>query len=81
MQILFNNAGIAVATEFGKVTQEELIGMFRVNTAGPFLVTQALYTRGLIGGEKETVVAAVSSVVSVGVCKSITPESYLMRRR
>jgi len=41
IDVLINNAGVYVTTDFEKISPEEWNDMFTVNTRGPFLVSQA----------------------------------------
>jgi len=66
VDLLINNAGIA---SFGRSIQdtepENMVDLFRTNTVGPFIVTQALLKAGLIGGEHSTVANVTSKMGSI----------------
>ncbi len=65
-QVLINNAGVLVYTDFDGVTAEDLLRCFTVNAVGPLLVAQQLHRRGLIGGRGgATLVGNVTSKVKL----------------
>ena len=64
MQVLLNNAGVLIYTDFDSVTAEDLLHCFTVNAVGPLLVSQQLHRRGLIGGRGgPTLIGNVTSKV------------------
>ncbi|KAL4442079.1 hypothetical protein ABPG77_011340 [Micractinium sp. CCAP 211/92] len=65
--LVVNNAGIVEeARPFVEVKEQEILNVLRVNTIGPFLVTQKLLAAGLIG-QPGSVVANISSLLgSIG---------------
>ncbi|KAL4442080.1 hypothetical protein ABPG77_011341 [Micractinium sp. CCAP 211/92] len=65
--LVVNNAGILEEVRpFAEVKEQELVDAFRVNTIGPFLLTQHLLAAGLIG-QPGSVVANISSILgSIG---------------
>jgi NAD(P)-dependent dehydrogenase (short-subunit alcohol dehydrogenase family) len=64
VQVLLNNAGVLIYTDFDSVTAEDLLHCFTVNAVGPLLVSQQLHRRGLIGGRGgPTLIGNVTSKV------------------
>lgn len=62
LSLLINNAGISGEgrqSSFGKLSQEEMLRVFRINAAGPMLVTQA--ARALLKAAQGAIVANITS--------------------
>lgn len=73
---LLNVAGMLVPGErFGAVTQETLVRTFTVNTAGPFLLTQAL-ARRLAAGRGARVASISSGMGSIARLDGFHAPSY-----
>lgn len=64
IDLLINNAGVyGRRSTFIDVDEETMLEVFKVNTCGPFFVSQHLYKAGLLGGRKQSIVANVTSKV------------------
>jgi NAD(P)-dependent dehydrogenase (short-subunit alcohol dehydrogenase family) len=61
VDVLINNAGIAVRTSLDDVNAEAMLSTFSINTIGPLLVTQQVLKSGKIGGAQSSIVANVTS--------------------
>lgn len=73
---LINNAGMLVSGErFGAVTQDALVRTFTVNTAGTFLLTQALAPR-LAAGRAPRVASVSSGMGSIARLGGFHSPSY-----
>ena len=73
---LINNAGMLVAGErFGAVTQDAMVRTFTVNTAGTFLLTQALAPR-LAAGRAARVASVGSGMGSIARLAGFHSPSY-----
>lgn len=66
LDVLINNAGISAGSEpLGTVTQENLLGNYRVNAAGPILMAQQ-YLDLLRAGEGKKIVSFTTGISSIG---------------
>jgi NAD(P)-dependent dehydrogenase (short-subunit alcohol dehydrogenase family) len=76
LDLLINNAGVLRGGErFGSVAAADLEASFRINAAGPFLLTQALAEQLADGGK----IANLSSEVgSIGLRQEFRTPSYAM---
>lgn len=76
LERLINNAGMLVSGErFGSVKQDTLVRTFTVNTAGPFLLTQALAPR-LAAGRAARVASVSSGMGSIARLEGFNAPSY-----
>jgi NAD(P)-dependent dehydrogenase (short-subunit alcohol dehydrogenase family) len=65
VDLLINNAGVG-GTEFGKTTQDDLIELFKINTFGPLLVTQALRPKLAANAKVVNITSVLGSIAQAG---------------
>jgi len=64
VDVLINNAGIyGKRASFAEMDAETMMEVYRINTVGPFMVSQHLFREGLLGGTKPSIIANVTSKV------------------
>jgi NAD(P)-dependent dehydrogenase (short-subunit alcohol dehydrogenase family) len=61
IDVLINNAGCLAISDFSSVTAQELMDGYTTNSIGPLLVSQQLVKRGLLGGERGSLIANITS--------------------
>jgi NAD(P)-dependent dehydrogenase (short-subunit alcohol dehydrogenase family) len=62
IDLLINNAGVMGNTDFGEISEQDLIEVFRVNTFAPLLLTQALRARLVRGGKVVNITSVLGSI-------------------
>jgi len=65
VDLLINNAGVG-GTEFGETTQDDLIELFKINTFGPLLVTQALRSKLAANAKVVNITSVLGSIAQAG---------------
>jgi NAD(P)-dependent dehydrogenase (short-subunit alcohol dehydrogenase family) len=66
LDLLVNNAGAMSETDFGDLSQHDLIEIFKVNTFAPLLVTQALRKNLSPGAKVVNVTSVLGSIARAG---------------
>jgi NAD(P)-dependent dehydrogenase (short-subunit alcohol dehydrogenase family) len=62
IDLLVNNAGVSGNADFGEISAQDLIDVFRVNAFAPLLVTQALRGRLARGGKVVNITSVLGSI-------------------
>jgi len=64
VDVVINNAGIyGKRASFEEMDAETMMEVYRINTVGPFMVSQHLFKHNLLGGTKPSIIANVTSKV------------------
>lgn len=63
VDLVINNAGINKQVTFDTVSKSDMLTVFTVNAIGPLLVAQSLKAHGMLGGNKPSLVANITSKV------------------
>lgn len=64
VDVVINNAGVyGKRASFEEMDAETMMEVYRINTVGPFMVSQHLFKHNLLGGTKPSIIANVTSKV------------------
>ena len=62
LDLVINNAGVyGERVGFTDVTADTMLHVFNTNAVGPLMITQALYSKGVLGGKSGTTLAHITS--------------------
>ncbi|KAK1943291.1 putative 12-oxophytodienoate reductase 11 [Phytophthora citrophthora] len=75
IDLLINNAGVAVPADFAASTKDGLVRQFEVNAIGPFLTTRSLLPNLQLAAKHHGTASVVQLSSIVGSIGSLTPES------